>query len=54
MMATYVGVFVLALVGIVASRRTAWLLRIIGFRRQRSLPSPRRGPELPEEKRDSP
>ena len=51
MMATYIGVFVLALVGVVGRRKTSWLLRIIGFRRQRSLPAPREGRRLPDENR---
>jgi hypothetical protein len=47
MLATYAGVFVLALVGIVASRKTEWLLRVIGFRKQHSLPAPPKKRRLP-------
>ena len=50
MLATYAGVLVVALVGIVATRRTDWLLRIIGFRKQRSLPAPRKARRLPDER----
>ena len=49
MAGTYVGAFVLSLLAIVASRKTAWLLRVIGFRRQHSLPAPRKNRKLPED-----
>ena len=50
MAGTYVGAFVLALLAIIGSRRTAWLRRIIGFRRQHALPAPKKGRRLPGEK----
>lgn len=46
MIAAYVAVFALALVIIVASRRTSWLLRVIGYRKQRALPAPGKGRKL--------
>ena len=50
MAGTYVGAFVVSLLAIVGSRRTAWLLRVIGFRKQRALPAPKKGRRLPEQK----
>jgi hypothetical protein len=46
MMGTYIAVFALGLVIIVASRKTSWLLRVIGFRRQHSLPPAPKGHKL--------
>jgi hypothetical protein len=46
MMGTYVAVFALSLTAIVASRKTSWLLRVIGFHKQRSLPPAPHGHKL--------
>ena len=38
---TYLGLVGVAVLGIVATRKATWLLKLIGFRRQRSLPRPK-------------
>ena len=50
MVGTYVAAFALSLLAIVASRKRAWLRRVIGYRRQHALPAPRKGRKLPDGK----
>jgi hypothetical protein len=51
MLGTYFVLFALSLLAIVGGRKTSWLLRVIGFRRQHALPPVPKGRKLTDDSR---